>query len=664
MEVSGRLYNTFLEDGKTFTANIRHLLMKSSSRPGSCELVKQLLRNTHSLKSEADYIGIGEVTSIAHGMESELQDRLNRRSSLDTAAARSLLLSNDRIEEVFDFLISRQEEKGGGKEKGDSPGYDISGEALKKSGSGSGSEEKESKEEKASVYQDLVHTSLPDFAPFEIELLRAARGRGERLYRLSLVIAEDAPMPFAKAYLLLSNLEQTANVIRTVPRFVPDQPPENPEELRRIAVFLTTDGETGRMYDAVHIDQVSGIRLTPVSYLSILEEPEKEEGMQLIESGKSIRIEPELLNRLSGYIDELKITTYQMRRKQKREEKRNPKEELGELEKLVDGLEKISKAMSKVRLKELFSGYPDYISSMSVQLGKKVHFELIGAEINVDRRIAEILGETVLHLVRNALDHGIESSEERLSRGKSEAGTIRLEIRREDGGLVLTVADDGRGVDMAELHSTLEESDWSGTETEGPGGGRANELAALLARPGFTTRQEASEYSGRGFGLDIVYRKIGRIEGALLEAETEKGRGTSFSITIPGGVSFLTLKMIRWEKMILAVPERSILSVEHASQGTWGGDAQGRLEWKGIPVFSPEGRLYRTDHLPPQENLLLIQHLDKRGVLPADELLFTREVPEEQFTLFVEESPFLYRSSLGGRKSGFYYLSPSVVAIE
>lgn len=662
MEVSGPLYNTFLEDGKTFTANIRHLLMKARSGSGSMELVKQLLRNTHSLKSEADYIGVGELTSIAHAMETELQQRLNQRRGLDGETLRSLLLSNDRIEEVFDFLLAKREEQPGKKvESGRREG--IFGEAAGTGGAAHDPVTQQSEDPETDLYRELVHTTLPDFTPFELDLLRAARGRGERLYRLSLVISDQAPMPFAKAYLLLSNLEQVSNVIRTVPRFDPERIPEEPHTLRRIGVFLSTDGDTGAIYEAVHVDQVTDIRLSPVSYLSILEDPDDQEGMELLETGKTLRIEPALLNRLAGYIDELKITTYQMRRRKRTGEVPQLDHSLGELEKLVEGLEKVSQGMSRISLKELFSGYPDFISSMGVQLGKKVRFELHGAELDVDRRIAEILGETVLHLVRNGVDHGIEAPEERLQLSKPEYGTIMLDVQREEGGLVITVSDDGRGVDMEEIRRTSG-GELPEPELQGAGGGRANELAALLARPGFTTRREATEYSGRGFGLDIVYRKIGRIEGALLEARSERGKGTSFSITIPGGVSFLSLKVIRWEKIILAVPERSILSIEQASQGTWGGDAQGRLEWKGIPVFSPEGRLYRTDHLPPQDNLLLIQHLDRKGILPADELLFTREVPEEQFTLFVEESPFLYRSSLGGRKSGFYYLSPSVVAID
>lgn len=266
--------------------------------------------------------------------------------------------------------------------------------------------------------------------------------------------------------------------------------------------------------------------------------------------------------------------------------------------------------------------------------------------------------------MRNGVDHGIEFPGERLKAGKDEEGTIRLDVHRGAGGLSLSVSDDGRGIDKEKLSARLGEDLTLEGDAEGTDGGRANKLAALLARPGITTKDEATDLSGRGFGLDIVYRKIGRIEGAYLEAESEDGKGTRFTITIPGGASFITLKMVRCEQLVLAVPERSILSVEEASDGTFGGDAEGRLEWNGIPVFSPDGRLFRTDRLPPQELVLIMQHLDRKGAFLVDELLFTREVPEEQFTLFVEESPFLYRSSIGGRKSGFLYLSPSVVAIN
>jgi len=512
----------------------------------------------------------------------------------------------------------------------------------------------------------MVQTLIPDFTPFEVSLLKDARGRGERLYRLSLSIDQKAAMPYAKAYLLLSNLEQKANVVRTIPQFRPDRDDiGNSEMFHNITIFLTAREGVKKIYQAVHIDQVESIRLTPISFASVLEEEQGGELPEISSPAQSIRVEPRLLNRLAGYVDELKLLLHQIRRKSgKASSGTSGVAGFEEIAHLVDGLEKVSRNMSKVHLHDLFAGYHDFVVEMGRRLGKKVGFTIEGSEIDVDRRIAELLSETVLHLLRNGVDHGIETPEERIKAGKDPCGTVSLLVARGEGGLTLTVRDDGRGVDREELIARLGKEHLVEGDAEGIGGGRANELAALLARPGLTTRDEASEYSGRGFGLDIVYRKIGRIEGAYLEASSEKGKGASFTITIPGGVSFITLKMVRWEKMILAVPERSIVSLVQAVDGTYGGDADGRLEWNELPVYSPEGRLFRTDHLPTQETALVIQHLDRKGVFLVDEMLFTREIPEEQFTLFVEESPYLYRSTIGGRKSGFYYLSPSVVSID
>jgi two-component system chemotaxis sensor kinase CheA len=653
MQVNDRLYRTFLDDGKTFSRNIHHLLLKAGKKPGSAELLRQLLRNTHSLKSEASYIGITEIGNIAHRMETVIGEALEGKKALTRTSFDELLLSNDRIGEVLDFLIA-----GGG----DALSPETHDDKLEKKPE---SEQKDAAEAVEEPVAEMIRTSIPDFTPFETGLLREARTRGERLFRLSLTISQDAPMPFAKAYLLLSNLEQEANVIRTFPLFRPERYDEQEaEEYRNLTVFLTSSGEMKKIYQAVHIDHVDAIRLTPVSFVSVLEEEPAGEMREAVSGAASIRLDPKTLNKLTGYIDELKLSLHQLRRRAGRfDDTGTVKAGLEELTGLVDGLETVSRSMSKVRLRDLFSGYDTFIADMAGRLGKKIRFRMSGSDIDVDRRIAELLSETVLHLVRNAVDHGIELPRKRLESGKNEEGLIELSIGRGEGGLSLRVTDDGAGIDKNEIIALLDGEDDIKGEAEGIGGGRANELAALLARPGLTTKDEATEYSGRGFGLDIVYRKIGRIEGAFLEAESEKGKGASFTITIPGGVSFITLKMVRWEKMVLAVPERNILSIEQAGEGTFGGDSEGRLEWNGIPVFSPEGRLFRTDLLPPQESAIIMQHLDRKGVFLVDELLFTREVPEEQFTLFVEESPFLYRSTIGGRKSGFHYLSPSVVTI-
>ncbi|ADK80719.1 chemotaxis protein CheA [Sediminispirochaeta smaragdinae] len=662
MQSGDRLYTTFLDDGKAFSQNIHHLLLKLSSRPNSVEFLRQLLRNAHSLKSEAAYIGIDEVTSIAHQMETTINLALTGKELLSSRKVDDLIFSNDRIGEILDFLLSGGDSKEtisveGTKDSETSPAH-----ALSDGGLLSGLKERD-----GTSIPSIVGTALPDFSPFETNLLKEARRRGEGLYRLFLNISRDAAMPFAKAYLLLSNLEQVSNVIRTIPLFRPDQDiSANGDDFRSLTIFLTSKGAVKQLYQAVHIDQVDSISLTPVSYAAVLEsEGEEDEGVHGDVSA-TIRVEPRLLNLLAGYIDELKLSLHQLERRidRRKEEPEAVASNLAELGNLIEGLESVGKTLSKVRLSELFAGYPGYVAEMAQRLGKKVRLVLSGGELDVDRRIAELLGETILHLLRNGVDHGIEFPGERLKAGKDEEGTIRLDVHRGAGGLSLSVSDDGRGIDKEKLSARLGEDLTLEGDAEGTDGGRANKLAALLARPGITTKDEATDLSGRGFGLDIVYRKIGRIEGAYLEAESEDGKGTRFTITIPGGASFITLKMVRCEQLVLAVPERSILSVEEASDGTFGGDAEGRLEWNGIPVFSPDGRLFRTDRLPPQELVLIMQHLDRKGAFLVDELLFTREVPEEQFTLFVEESPFLYRSSIGGRKSGFLYLSPSVVAIN
>lgn len=637
MQVSQQLFHTFLDDGKSFTRNIRHLLLERGGQLEKRDLLQQLFRNSHSIKSEAAYIGIDELAQIAHEMEN-LLERGIAQGALGDDAYRKLLLSNDRISEVLDYLAQQDPSRQDEEKSGEHWGVDREEEPPVEGG-------------------EEEHRFLPAFTPFQKELLMEARGRGEGFYRLSICIGTEAPMPFAKAYLILSNLEQTANVIRVSPSFESGEAVEDPQHYRRMIVFFTSSQELSTIYSAVNLDQLSAIRISPLSYSSLLDKREQREFEELRSDSRSIRLEPELLGRLSSYIEELQLCLYRARRGDLGEGL-----ELSDAENLVNGLEKLSAKMQRVHLQDLFSAYREYLTRSAQRLSKKINFEIDGADIDVDRRIAEILSETLLHLLRNSIDHGIETPEERLRQGKEEQGSIRLSVQQGEGGLEISVYDDGRGIDLHAVKTLSQNSDQM--SIEGAGGGRANELAALLSRPGFSTREDADEFSGRGYGLDIVYRKIGRIEGAYFEADSKPGAFSRFTVSIPGGLSFLSLQMLRWEKMILALPERSIVSRNRVGDGRFGDDGSGRLLWNDFPVFCPEGQVYATDYLPKQEVALLVQHLDTQGVFLVDELLFSREIPEEQCNRFIEESPFLYSSSIGGRKAAFYYISPAFVTIE
>ena len=182
-------------------------------------------------------------------------------------------------------------------------------------------------------------------------------------------------------------------------------------------------------------------------------------------------------------------------------------------------------------------GFPRMVRDLSKDLGKKIRFEITGKSTEVDRDILEKLDAPLNHLLRNAVDHGIESPEERVAAGKSEVGTLRLEAAHRSGMLMITVSDDGRGVDLDKLRKkTLRRGL---TTPEVASHLTDNELMDFLFLPGFSTTEKVTEISGRGVGLDVVHSMVHEV-GGVVRAETKPGEGLIFYLELP-----LTLSVVR-----------------------------------------------------------------------------------------------------------------------
>lgn len=190
------------------------------------------------------------------------------------------------------------------------------------------------------------------------------------------------------------------------------------------------------------------------------------------------------------------------------------------------------------------------------EYGKEVELSISGGDLRVDRRIVEKLSDPLVHLLRNAIDHGIEPPEERERAGKPQKGNILISLESRGEKLLLSVRDDGRGIDWEEIgRRALEE----GLISPGEEGNREI-LQDVLTRPGFTTSREATPISGRGMGLDVVRRAVEELGGAM-EIESERGRGTTFILRLPLKLGAMRALLVRVNGFLYAVSSLDVLGV-------------------------------------------------------------------------------------------------------
>jgi chemotaxis protein histidine kinase CheA len=277
---------------------------------------------------------------------------------------------------------------------------------------------------------------------------------------------------------------------------------------------------------------------------------------------------------------------------------------------------------------------------------------LSGGEIEVNREVSEIISEILHHLVRNAVDHGIEKREKRIEKGKPETGIIVVSAVNRGRTLVVQVIDDGRGIDIEKIRKAAEQHGTAGVTIT------KERMLGFLSEPGFSTKGEITDTSGRGVGLDIVSKKIHHIEGSSFRMVTAVGEGSVFTIEIPKGLRITDVVLVLCGGMTLAVPKKRIVSSLPVDKTKFRTGKNEELFYDEYPVFSHKGRVFASEQPQKEEYALILKQADKMYCLLADDVLFEKEIPESQMSFGNEISTGVYTVTINNNKTDFYYFDP------
>ncbi len=344
---------------------------------------------------------------------------------------------------------------------------------------------------------------------------------------------------------------------------------------------------------------------------------------------QTIKIDTQKLDNLIDMIGELLITQSMIRQNPVLNEIKDQKlvRDLSQLARITTELQKISMSLRMVPIKETFQKMIRLVRDLSKKSGKKVQLVMQGEETEIDRNMVEELYDPLVHMIRNAVDHGIEMPEERRAKGKPEVGTIELLAYHKGGNIVIEIKDDGKGLDKEKI---LKKAIERGLVLEGEELSDA-EIYQLIFKPGFSTAEKITDVSGRGVGMDVVKKTLEKLRGKI-EIKSEKGKGTTFIIKLP-----LTLAII--DGIIVKVGnERYILptiAVQEVFRPTK--DQYNTYAEKGEMInirnnLFPIVRLHRlfnveAKYTKPWEALMvLVESEDERRCLMVDEVLGKQEV--------------------------------------
>ncbi len=277
-----------------------------------------------------------------------------------------------------------------------------------------------------------------------------------------------------------------------------------------------------------------------------------------IRLGKSIRVDTERLDSLMNLVSELIIIKNRIQATDRR----------NDMQVLVDAVEYLGKvtndihdAVMKVRMVQVetvFNRFPRVVRDLAKSTGKEVKLNIYGAGTELDRTIADEIGESLIHLIRNAIDHGLESTNERIANGKARTGNVDLIAYHDGNNVVLVVGDDGKGIDIEKI---LDQALSKGVADKDQVNDLSlREIMNFLFDPRISTAGKVSNISGRGVGMDAVKSKVESL-GGVIEIETVKGKGTKFIIRLPLTLSIIQALVVEVSNEYFAIPLNSIREI-------------------------------------------------------------------------------------------------------
>jgi two-component system chemotaxis sensor kinase CheA len=306
--------------------------------------------------------------------------------------------------------------------------------------------------------------------------------------------------------------------------------------------------------------------------------------------------------------------------------------------------------MRMLPVEKVFKKFPRIVRNLARDLGKEVDLQIIGEETELDRSVVDEIGDPLIHLIRNALDHGLETPDERLAAGKSRSGTVVLAAAHEGNQIVISIKDNGRGIDPDRVSRKALEKGLVTEEQLAVMGSR--EILDLLFLPGFSTKEQATDLSGRGVGMDVVRTNIRKLNG-IIEIKNEVGKGSEFILKLPLTLAIIQSLLVEVEREVYSIPLASVIETMRVSTSEFhmiGGQEVLKLRDSVLPLL----RLQRTFNCQQAYTdrstcyVVIVGVAEKRVGLVVTRLLGQQEVAIKSLGKFLANLPGIGGSTIMG----------------
>jgi two-component system chemotaxis sensor kinase CheA len=614
----------FFDEAAEYLQQLNENVLLLESNPGDEEIINAVFRAAHSVKGMAATMGFNKLTDLTHKMENILAKVRNKDMKINERIIDLLFNGLDYIKTLVDDI------KTNGEEVTNISNYLIELDKCLSSSMTTKESPQESKIEMSSDFSSYLSLSEEE----ETDLATKMKVT-DFIYQIEVRLERDCLLKNVRGYMILKKVQELGYLVKSNPS---QKEIEDEDFGFSIYIILVSSMELdkikGELEDIIDVEwvKIETVELTKENrekQEQKTQDNEKKTKLTNIQVSPTVRVDIHKLDHLMNMVGELLINKTRL-------EGLNINSEIytdiiQQLDRVTMDLHHIVMQIRMVPIGGIFNRFPRMIRDLSKELNKEIELLIEGAETELDRSIIDELADPLMHILRNAVDHGIETPQERQKKGKDPVGKILLNAYQKGSEIIIEVEDDGRGIDVNQLvRKAISKGLISSEEAEEMDD---REKLYLIFHPGFSTSDNVTDISGRGVGMDVVKRVVESLDGQVF-IETEKGVGTRFTISLPLTLAITQALMVEINNEIFAIPLGTIsetIMVNPAEIKQVRGQDVIVLRQRTIPLVEGArqlnlnveyGQFMHKEEIP----VVIINSGDRQIGLIVDELLNQQEI--------------------------------------
>ncbi|MDE6743144.1 MAG: chemotaxis protein CheA [Lachnospiraceae bacterium] len=679
MDVSQYL-DIFLDETKEHLQNLNTQILALEQDSENMDTINEIFRAAHSLKGMAGTMGYKRMQTLTHDMENVFSEVRTGNIKVNAQMIDTLFQCLDALEEYLSIIQESADE-------GDNDNEPLIKELNRILNDKGGEEKKadpQTEEAPAKEAPTLnTHWMNVECKPEDRLQIKEAKEKGKNIYGITVIVQEACLLKAARAFLVFKAIEEIGEVISTQPS---SQDIEDEKFELDFSLIVASERQLDEVLDSVK--KVSEIADAMGDIYVLEEEPKAEEPETTVpavaqttqpevlnksetpkavekpavkqpekkaaakqQMNRTVRVDIEKLDVLMNLVSELIIAKNSLVSSATgTDQNAGFNEQIEYLESVTTNLHESVMKVRMVPIESVLNKFPRMIRDLSKKLNKQMELYMTGEETELDRTVVDEIGDPLMHLLRNSADHGLESTETRIARGKSPVGSIFLDAYQDGNNVVIEVRDDGNGIDADAVRMKAIERDFM-TEEQAMAASD-EDIIACLFEPGFSTAKQVSDVSGRGVGLDVVKSKIEALSGEV-EVKTRLGEGSTFIIRLPLTLAIIQALMVvvGGEKYAISLGGiQTIEDVDPKEVKTVQSKEVIHLRGSVIPLIRLEEVLDIESKRDPDENMVvvIVKKGDKLAGLVIDELIGQQEIVIKSMGKYINKCKFISGATILG----------------